>query len=119
MNASKELIEHYEDVLAPLGEVESQPMFSGAGFSKNGFTFAMLIQDELFMRVDDETRPQFEAAGSEPFSYDADGKRVVMRRYFSVPEDAADNAEMICELGRTSLASAKRDDIRKSPRSRR
>jgi DNA transformation protein len=114
VSASPELIEHYAELLAPIGAVESKRMFSGAGFSQGGFTFAMLIQEELYMRVDDETRPRFEAAGCEPFSYTAKDRTVVVKRYYTLPDDAVDNAERLVELGEEALAAARRDDIRKN-----
>jgi DNA transformation protein len=112
MSASPELIEFYADQLAPLGGVETRKMFSGAGYSLGGVTFALLLQDGLRMRVDDETRPSYEAAGCEPFTYTARGKQVVVRRYFSLPDDAADNQERLLELAIEALAAAKRDPTR-------
>lgn len=112
MSISADLIEFYSDQLAPLGGVETRKMFGGAGFSVGGVTFALLLDDGLRMRVDDETRPSYEAAGCEPFSYTARGKQVVVRRYFSVPDDAADNQERLIELAEEALEAAKRDPAR-------
>jgi DNA transformation protein len=103
------MIEFYADQLASLGGVETKKMFSGAGYSTGGITFALLISDELRLRVDDETRPRYEAAGCEPFTYTARGKEVVVRRYYSLPDDAVDNQERLVELATEALAAAKRD----------
>jgi DNA transformation protein len=109
VSASPELIEYWADLLAPLGGVETRRMFSGAGYSLGGVTFALLVREELRMRVDDETRPGYEAAGCEPFTYSARGKTVTVRRYYSLPDDAVDNQERLLELAAEALAAAKRD----------
>ncbi|MGH2906949.1 MAG: TfoX/Sxy family protein [Solirubrobacterales bacterium] len=110
---SDDMLAYYEDLFAPLGVVETKRMFSGAGFSAGGFTFALLLRAGLYMRVDDVTRPAYEAAGCEPFTYTARGKEVVVRRYYSAPDDAVESAERMSELALESLAAAQRDDVRK------
>ncbi len=103
------MIEFYSGQLAPLGGVETRRMFGGAGFSIGGVTFALLLDDGLRLRVDDETRPSYEAAGCEPFTYQARGKTVTVRRYYSLPDDAIDNQERLLELAEEALGAARRD----------
>ena len=113
MAVGEEELAHWQDMFGLLGPVEVKRMFSGAGFSVEGFTFALLLRAGLYMRVDDVTRPEYAAAGCEPFSYTARGKEVVVRRYYSVPDEAVESVERMSELALQSLAAAQRDDVRK------
>ncbi|MEK6610285.1 MAG: TfoX/Sxy family protein, partial [Gemmatimonadota bacterium] len=54
--------------LAGLGAVTVRRMFGGAGIYHGGLFFAVLDDDQLFFKVDGETRPAYEAAGSGPFA---------------------------------------------------
>jgi len=112
-SAPKALAEYYADQLQPVLDVEVKRMFSGWGLCVGEVQFAMALRDDLFMRVDDETRPAYEAAGSEPFSYESKSraKPVVVRRYYTLPEEAAENAERFTELALEALDAARRDDV--------
>lgn len=113
MSSSRELAEHFAEMLAPLGGVETKRMFSGFGLSVGEFQFAMIIDDTFYFRVDDHSRPLYEAAGSEPFSYSTKKRRVTVRRYYTAPEQSIDNADQMLDLAEEALAAAQRDDVRK------
>ena len=109
----KALAEYHADQLAPVIDVEIKRMFSGWGLCVDGVQFAMAVRDDFYMRVDDDTRPFYEEAGSSPFTYETKGrsKPVIVRRYYSLPADAAENAERFGELALESLDAARRDDV--------
>src|SRR6476620_6295851 len=88
------LAEYHADQLAPVIDVEIKRMFSGWGLCVDGVQFAMAVRDDFYMRVDDNSRHFYEQAGSSPFTYETKGrsKPVVVRRYYTLPEDAAENA---------------------------
>jgi DNA transformation protein len=85
-------------------------MFGGAGIYRDDVMFALVSDGEVFLKADDKTAPDFKAAGSRPFVYDKDGKSVTMS-YWSMPDDAADDAELLktwADLAfRTALQKAK------------
>ncbi len=58
------------DLLAPLGPVSARRMFGGVGLFHAGMMFGLVARDELFLKVSDANRPNYEAAGEAPFSYD-------------------------------------------------
>jgi DNA transformation protein len=109
----KALAEYHADQLAPVIDVEIKRMFSGWGLCVDGVQFAMAVRDDFYMRVDDDTRPLYEEAGSTPFTYETNGrsKPVVVRRYFTLPAEAAENAERFGELALEALDAARRDDV--------
>ena len=107
------LAEYHADQLASVLDVEIKRMFSGWGLCVDGVQFAMAVRDDFYMRVDDGSRPFYEEAGCSPFTYESKGrsKPVVVRRYYTLPEDAAENAERFSELALESLDAARRDDV--------
>lgn len=107
MAASEELLEHVLDLLGD-GPVETKKEWGGYALKRDGVGFAMLY-DDLYLRVDDETRPAYEAAGSEPFTYTAAGRQVRMRRYYRAPDGALDDGSRLAELVDEALAAARRD----------
>ncbi len=69
-------------------------MFGGAGVYRDGVMFALVAGNEVFLKADDTTSARFRDAGSRPFVYSKDGKSIDMR-YFSVPEEALDDGELL------------------------
>ena len=61
--ASNPLVEHCTELLSPLGAVRSRRMFGGFGIYVDELFIAIIAFDRLFLKVNDETRPRFEAAG--------------------------------------------------------
>jgi TfoX/Sxy family transcriptional regulator of competence genes len=100
-----ELAEHLCEALAPLGAVGVRRFFGGWALHCRGVQFAM-VMDTLYLRVDDRTRPAYEAAGSEPFRYRTGKREVEVRRLYSAPPEALDDPERLCELAREAMVTA-------------
>jgi DNA transformation protein and related proteins len=105
--ASPEFVAHCCDLLAPSGQVRVRRMFGGHGFYIDELFAALTIGEQLFLKVDAQTRPLFEAAGCEPFVYDAAGKSVSLG-YFSAPEEAMESPPLMEPWARHALAAALR-----------
>jgi DNA transformation protein len=67
MAVSEEFLHYVTEQFRVLGEVTTRKMFGGAGVYFEGRFFALLDNDELYMKVDDTNRPQFQKAGSRAF----------------------------------------------------
>ena len=76
MSASDGFIALLKDLLSDLGEVSARRMFSGAGVYIDGTIFALVIDDVLYLKADEESRGDFEAEGLAPFSFVKQGKRI-------------------------------------------
>ena len=87
MTASAEYTEYVLELLAPLGPVRTGRFFGGAGISDGAIQFAMIMGNSLYFVVDEGTRKKYEMAGMEPFSYMTKKGRVLVRKYFELPED--------------------------------
>lgn len=107
MPVSKELLELFLDHLAPLGPVVAKRMFGGAGLSLDGMTFAIVLDDQLWLKTDAETIPRFEAEGSRPFDYATRQGRRVITSYWRAPDRLLDEPDDLVEWARRSLAIAR------------
>jgi DNA transformation protein len=105
---AEELVNHVLELLAPLGRARSRRMFGGQGFYVDDLFIALIADGRLYLKVDAQNRPAFEAAGCEPFAYQrAGGERAVMS-YFSAPDDAMESPALMQPWARLALAAAVR-----------
>jgi DNA transformation protein and related proteins len=76
------------------GDIAAKKMFGGVSFSIDGKTFSIIAFDELWLKVDDESRAAFEQAKCRIFTYDGkDGVRTM--NYYTVPEEAMESAALM------------------------
>ena len=84
------------DLMASAGPCVAKRMFGGFGISTDGLTIAILADlgagEKLWLKGDDSTRNQYEAAGCKIFTYPAKGVPRSMN-YFSSPEEAMDSPD--------------------------
>ncbi len=116
MALSAEMRAFASELFAGLGPLTFKPMFSGGAFSLHGMTFALILQDELWIKVDGETDAEFEAAGSPRFSYSRKDGRVVDVKYRRLPETALDDADEALVWARLGLQAADRAALRRKPK---
>ena len=100
-------LEHLRELLEPLGRIALRPMFGGHGVYCDGLFFAIVIDGRIHLKVDGESRGQFEAAGCAPFVYQGKGEPITMS-YWSVPEQAMDSSEDMRPWAQLALAAAGR-----------
>ncbi len=104
---ANEFVTHVLDLLEPLGPVSAIHMFGGYGIYLHRLMFALVASDTLYLKVDDESRGEFEAAGLEPFRYTKKGKTYQMS-YHEAPEDALEDAELLRDWARKAVDAAMR-----------
>jgi DNA transformation protein len=93
-------------------------MFSGFGISADGTNFALALRSGLYFRADEQNIPQFEAEGSQPFSYQTRTKTVTVASYWQLPARLYDDPEDLTGWARAALAAAQRAALRKRPKAR-
>ena len=106
------------DLFSDFGPVTIRPMFSGFGISVDGINFALALRAGLYFRADEETIPQFEAEGSNPFQYQTRAKTVTVNSYWQLPARLFDDSEELTDWARAALAAAQRAAVRKRPKAR-
>jgi len=106
--ARSELLDHLTDQLAPLGAARGRPMFGGYGVYLDGLIIGIIAFDSFYLKVDDQNRPDFEAAGSSPFSYDTKSGTNTITGYWEVPADVLDDSDQLRAWALKSLAVSRR-----------
>ena len=107
MPADPEFAAYVAELLEPLGPLASGRFFGGHGFKSGGAQFAMIMGGALYLRVDDGTRPAFEAGGSEPFSYATKRRRVFVRTYYEAPAELLDEPDELVTWAGRALDAAR------------
>ena len=101
---------------AGIAGIAAKRMFGGTGFSIDGKTFAIIAMDQLWLKVDDESRSEFEQADCQVFTYDMAGKPRSMS-YYTVPDDAMESATLMAPWAEHAWGAALRAASHKSAKS--
>ena len=96
-----------EDVLGQFPGMTSRPMFGGWGIYRNGWFFALIDNNQLYFKVDDSTRADYEAVGSHQFTYTKQGKSMPMA-YWLLPESVIEDKELLRQFVDKAVAVAKK-----------
>lgn len=100
------------DVFAPVLPVSLKRMFGGHGVYSEGRIFALEVEGVLYLKTDGENRPFFEKLGSGPFVYaKKTGEQAVMS-YFSLPDDAYEDVDLLRDCVREALGAARRAEAK-------
>ena len=93
-------------------------MFAGAGVYREGVFFALATSDGgIYLKCDEETEPRFRAAGSHPFVYGRDDRKITMS-YWSLPSEALDDSDALKEWAELAFAAALRKPRKRRKRDR-
>ena len=104
---SSDFIDYLAEVLAPLGNVRGKRMFGGVGIYIDNLFCAIIVDDYLYFKGDDDNEAQFIASKCPPFIYEKNGVDFSMR-YYRVPDEAMDDAGVMIRWARLGLAAALR-----------
>lgn len=81
-------------------------MFGGWGIYKDGVIFAIIADGELYFKVDDSNRADFEKLHSHPFVYSQQKNKQITMSYWLLPEKVMeDDKELAQWVGRSVDAS--------------
>ena len=108
-------IEYLRELFADFGPVSARAMFGGHGLYHDGLIFGIVIDDAVYLKVDEHSRPDFEAAGCAPFIYEMKGKPLPMS-YWSVPAEAMDSPQAMLPWARRAYAAALRKPLKRGRR---
>ena len=106
MSASKEFVNHVRELLSSIGDLSDGKFFGGHALKHGGQQFAMIMGNTLYLRVNDETRPEYIAKGSKPFSYLTKVRRVEVRTYFAAPDELLESKDALMTWARKAIRAA-------------
>lgn len=93
MAYSQDYLEFVLEQLETFGDITYKKMFGGVGFYKEGIMFGGLMGGNFHLKVDDETRPEFEAAGMKSFFRNPKSKS--KPKYFEVPVEIIEDRDAL------------------------
>ncbi len=104
-DTTKDVLERFSALCAPLGEVTGKSMFGGLGVFCDGLMFALITRHgELYLKADDENRPKHEQAGLEKYG---------RMPYYRAPEDALTDWRSLEPWAGAAYLAAKRAPAKK------
>jgi DNA transformation protein and related proteins len=104
-----------EELFSGLGAVSIRRMFGGKGVYHQGLIVGVVLRDgEMRLKGDALSGPEFEAAGGRRWTYDGDKGPVAMP-YWSIPDDAYDDPEVMARWTRLAFEAALRAPPKPKP----
>jgi DNA transformation protein and related proteins len=105
MAVNSDYLAYVLEQLEQLGGVSSRRMFGGAGLYSDEFFFGLIMDDVLYLRVDDSNRADYTARRMAQFRPYADRPYLSMN-YFEVPADVLEDAGELVNWARQSVVVA-------------
>lgn len=102
-----EFLHHVLDLLQVAGPVSARSMFGGHGLFMDGLMFAIVIDDVLYLKVDDQIAYLFEDEGLPPFVYTRQGKEVSLS-YCQAPDVVLEDVDEMRRWADLAWAAAVR-----------
>src|SRR5215475_10652655 len=115
MVASESFGEFLCEQLAPLGRITMRRMFGKTGVFCDGLMLAMVRDNTLYFRVDDDNRATFkEGECFPPLNYEKKGGTIDLA-FWRVPERLFDEPDELIAWARAALAAAGRVAAKRKP----
>lgn len=114
MSVSKDFADYCCELLSGVGSPVAKRMFGGWGISVEGVTIAVIADltklggtnEKLYLKVDDVSKKQFEAAGGTRFEMlSKDGKSLGMN-YYTPPDETMESPDAMLPWARLAFRSA-------------
>ncbi|MEG3112833.1 MULTISPECIES: TfoX/Sxy family DNA transformation protein [unclassified Pantoea] len=105
MKKVHQVIERSKECLSPLGKIESRTQFGGYTLAVEKVVFALVNEDELYLRASEALREYVIERPLEPLIFRKRGLPVSLN-YFKVDEALWQNAEHLLALSASALQAA-------------
>lgn len=113
MDSDAPFVAHLLDLLEPIEGCTARRMFGGYGIFRDGRMFGLVADGELYLKVDDTNRAEFEALDLPPFRYAMKNGRVSSMSYHWCPEASLDSSRAIRPWAESAIAAARRSGTNK------
>ncbi|MEI9416915.1 TfoX/Sxy family protein [Mesorhizobium sp. Cs1321R2N1] len=101
--------ERIAELFEGLGQVSIRKLFGGKGIYFDGVIVGIVLRGELLLKADEQSAPDFEAAGCRRWTYTGTrhGKLVAMP-YWSIPDSAFDDPDEMMVWARRAYEAGRR-----------
>ena len=97
-----------EEMFQGLGPVTIKRMFGGKGIYHLGRIVAIELRDEMLLKADEKSAPEFADAGASQWAYEGKKGNPVKMPYWSIPENAYDDPDEMAKWVRLAYEAALR-----------
>lgn len=97
-----------EEMFEGLGPVSIRRMFGGKGIYHQGIIVAIDLRDEIMLKADEVSGPEFAEAGARQWTYENKKGKPVLMPYWTVPEAAFDDPDEMTKWVRLAFEAALR-----------
>jgi DNA transformation protein len=97
-----------EELFQGLGPVTIKRMFGGKGIYHMGRIVAVEVRGEMLLKADEQSAPEFAAAGATQWAYEGKKGSPVRMPYWSIPDDAYDDPDVMARWVRLAYEAALR-----------
>lgn len=97
-----------------LPDVRARDMFGGVGVYSGTTFFALIGNDVLYFKVDDQTRAMYESRGMRAFRPFGEGGEVM--QYYEVPADVIEDTDALRAWASAAVTVGRRAKQRKAKR---
>lgn len=108
MSVSDEYLAYVIEQFEGLGALRAKRMFGGVGVYCDEWFFAILVDDELYLKVDDVNRVDYAKRGLKPFTYGTKSGRTQTMSYYPVPVRVLEDREALAVWAGKSIDAAQR-----------
>lgn len=116
MAFDESLYEWVQEALEPVGRVTMRRMMGAAVLYLDGTVFAVVDEEQIWLKSDGESDPIWDAEGCERFTFTSKDGRVETMNYRRAPLDVYDDPEAMQRWARLALAAGLRSAAKKKPR---
>lgn len=102
---SSQIVDAFQDLMAPLTTVLPKRMFGGVGLFVDGLMVALVIDEQLYLKTSPSTRKYFEQEGLPAFTYQRKGKTISLS-YYLAPESFLEDPDDALLWGRRAIEAA-------------
>jgi DNA transformation protein and related proteins len=95
MPVSAGFLAYVVELFAPWAAVTTKRMFGGGGIYRDGRMIGLMADDQIYLKVNDASRPLFQSAGSHAFIFETKGGQGIAMSYWSMPPEALDDADTL------------------------
>lgn len=91
-----EFLEYILELLEPSGGISSCRMFGGYAIRKNSLPIALIFDYEIYFKVDDSNRADYEAIDSTPFTYKKGNKTITISNW-TLPLEILEDPDILMQ----------------------
>ena len=105
-----------QEALEPLGAVTMRRMMGAAVLYLDGIVFAVIEDDEIWLKADAESASVWDEAGCERFTFTGKDGKVETMNYRRAPSDVHDDAEAMRRWAALAVEAGLRGAAKKRPK---